>query len=98
MITNFKLFENKHPKLNIGDYVIIKVSEDRNHWMSSDKIDFFESNIGIVDRLKQEYFGVEFEEKFDGDNYFFFDYDEIDFNSKNKTDAEAYLASKKYNL
>ena len=51
-----------------------------------------------MDILKLNYFGVEFEEKYDNENYFFFEYDEVEFHSKNKKDAEAHLASKKYNL
>ncbi len=98
-----KLFENnKLPKLQIDDYVIIKVSEYKKSYLNIDKINFFESHIAKIDRLKQEYAGVEFDESCEGDYYFFFEYDEIEFYSKNFEDVNiilnSRLTSKKFNI
>ena len=98
-----KIFENinkndKCPKLMIGYYIIVKIRDDRRSYVNLNKINFFESHIGKVDELKQDYLGVKFDQSFDDDYYFIFNYDEIEFYSKNKKDAEMYLISKKYNL
>jgi len=94
-----KTYKNDQaPKLKIGDYVILKIHEYKKRYMNRDKIAFFESHIGEVDTLKQDYFGVKFDESYDSSIYFFFNYDDIEVYSENKKDVEDYFSMKKYNI
>ena len=96
MITRFKIFENSNQEPEVGDYVVV----DRNNDNTSDAIEFLNNNIGRIFKiaLNNAYYGVRFEKDYKTDNDFFFDFEKILFYSKSKAEAEAYLASKKYNL
>lgn len=94
-----KTYKNDQaPKLKIGDYVILKIHEYKKRYMNRDKIAFFESHIGEVDSLKQDYCRIVFDESYDDDIYFFFNYDDIEAYSENKKDVEDYFSMKKYNI
>ena len=97
MITKFKIFEEKNWNDDIGSYVIVK---SKNH------SEFFENNIGRI--TKMYYPGAWFDVEYDNEpivitNYLdgkagHFNIADILIKSKDKTECEAYLAAKKYNI
>ena len=105
MIIKFKIFENDNREPEIGDYIVIKLSDLYGVSASSKVTNFLNSHIGkiINKNYPFNYYAVKFDEEFENEDTMFFNYgkgldNNIEFFSKNKQDAESYLASKKYNL
>lgn len=106
-IHNKSIYYKDLKDLVIGDYVIMKPE----NLYSNDFIYFIENNVGqIVNIMPPALFSVKYENipteitsffKYADETKFnekYFDIDEIVFMSKNKSDCELFLATKKYNL
>ena len=92
-----KKFENYDNNIEVGDYVISYYGGDYND--ENDKLaKFVNSNIGKVISIHFSSCSIMYENSFDNRNTFKLSDEFIVFHSKNKEDAEAYLATKKYNL
>ena len=96
MIVKFKLFE-EYDTPETGDYVII---DGENAGYTEGGIHFFNSHIGIIRNISNtnKICSVKFEENFNDETLLFCSVKSILYHTKNKKDAELYLASMKYNL
>jgi len=86
-VKNFKLFEELNKKPEIGDYVIIRVSEECG-------TEEFQNKIGIIKNIiNNTLLSIDFE-----DTNEIFHKSLIENISKNKEDLKILLQTKKYNL
>jgi len=109
MVTNFKKFESINIQPKVGDYVIA----DRASYIDNIRNDVFHISVGKLINIYESIYEVEyilpryifmmygFENKTrNGIHYSTFNFrlNDIKYNSKDKEELEAILASKKYNL
>ena len=91
-----KKYENDN-NIEVGDYVISYYGGNYND--EDDKLaEFINSNIGKVISIKFSSCEIMYENSFNGKSVFNLLRDFIVIHSKSKEDAEAYFATKKYNL
>jgi len=96
-----RTYEQKIYRPQIGDYVVCKIIIDIDI-INVDIKNLLESNVGVItkdEKVTHRSFFVKYDniEEYDYEGYWY-DISEILFHSKNKSDCEAYIDSKKYNL
>lgn len=97
IITKNMFLENEYYKtFQIGDYAV--VAYDKN-FIRNTLSDYIEKNVGKITRVRANfgYCGITYDDKIDGEDTHFIDFNDIK-SFKNKSDAEAYLITNKYNL
>lgn len=96
MIVKFKLFE-EYNTIEIGDYVIV---DGEKAGYADDGIHFFNTHVGTIRNVSStnKICSVKFDEDFKDETLLFCSVNSIAYHTKNKKDAELYLASIKYNL
>lgn len=96
MIVKFKIFE-EYNTLKEGDFVII---DAENSGYAKEGILFLKTHIGIIEKMasSNKICSVRFDEPFIDETLMFFNTNKVLYHTKNKENAESYLASMKYNL
>ena len=87
----------KFDNIEVGDYIISYYGGDYSY-TDDEFAKFINSNIGKVISMNFSVCDVMYEKNYKGKNVFKLSVEFIIFHSKNKEDAEVYLAIKKYNL
>ena len=96
-----KQFENIQNKPDIGDYVVVKIDEDRRIYIPDYIIEYIENNIGKFVKYNYLYkdgIYVKYENLPVNNKNIIIFLHEVIFVSKDKNFAQSYLDSKKYNL